>query len=113
MPGAGRPLLLEEVVEPPPGVLGADGAGRGLALHGHAQRERCAVVQLLLVRDSRGDRFRALEALTRIEVSALAAGVKRGAAARTFGERLGGDRQGRATRRAAREAAVLEDGTAA
>lgn len=75
------PLLLEQVGE----CLTRVGrcAGASLALDDGSRCEQFAGVARVLVHDARGDRFAAFEASARIEVRALATGVKISFAVRT------------------------------
>src|SRR5262249_1052210 len=102
-------LLLEEVPEGPLGVVRADGAARGVALHGDHQRKGGALVARALVGDALDDRLHALEAPRRLEMRALAAGVQLGAAVGALRERVGGDRQHAAALGAARGGLALEN----
>lgn len=62
-----------------------------IALDGHHERERRAVVSGALVGDALNDQLFALESPDGIEVGALATGVKLGLTMRTARERLGRD----------------------
>src|SRR5947207_16015760 len=86
--GACPPALrFEEVVEAAADVAGAGRVGRGVALDGHPQGERGALVARGLVGDPLDERLGALEAPARVEVAALPAGPDGGAAARALLER--------------------------
>ena len=89
--GAGRRLLLKQVIEGGAGVCGASGGlgdgglggrtrGGDLAGDGDAWREEFALVAGVLGRDAEGDRLEALEAGGGLKVSAELAAVEVGIA---------------------------------
>src|SRR5580658_2171360 len=92
-------LLLEEVFEGGAGVVGfrcgrrgrsvrGVGDGRRIFLHGHAKFEKRAVVLGVFFRNAFGNRLRALELFSGIEVDALLAGMQLEIAARARGVRI-------------------------
>src|SRR5690348_242998 len=107
-------LLLEEVFERFAGVVGAPRARghrrgsrsvshrRGVFLHVHSHFEERALILRVLLRDSLGDRLRALELPSRIEVDALLAAMQFRLATRTFSAGVESRRQHRSAIRAAR-----------